>query len=242
MFTPVLFNMGETSRRWESGLATVTTVLALLALFRNFLPQELIRALHRLSRRLMAYFSSYVYFRISEFTGESSAVEQVYEKAKRYLSGRGTNMAHKMVVSLPRHEATPVLHLVRTCNASFTLHCCISGHCLHISCVRLRMHDAGSCTVTACVKSYNTLVQVLSSLDYGAAGVPRPMLTMAMCLLAAKSLSRLSIISLTLVSSSNYQVSRHGHTTGSFCDMLYTISIRMQKLFCACNLHAFCAG
>lgn len=103
----------EGTSHWEGLIPALTTCIAVLALARQFLPQEWVRLVRRVSHRLTDYFNPFVVFVIPEFSSDSSAVETSYDKAKQYLSARGTDTAHRLVVSRARNTATPTFTLVR---------------------------------------------------------------------------------------------------------------------------------
>ena len=104
---------GDGGGQWDGMFASLTTLIAVLALARNFLPQEWVRAVRRMCYKLTDYLNPYVVYHIPEFSSESSAVEQVYEKARRYLSGRGTDSAHRISVNHFKNTSEPTFTLVR---------------------------------------------------------------------------------------------------------------------------------
>ena len=73
--------------------ATFTTVVAVAALARNFLPPDWIRAIRRFGNRVTKLLDPFCYFTFSEFTGQSP--DQNYEKVKLYLSGKGIASARR---------------------------------------------------------------------------------------------------------------------------------------------------
>lgn len=73
--------------------ATLTTLLAVAALARNFLPPDWIRAIRRLGNRFTSWLDPFCYYTIQEFTGPSP--DQNYEQVKQYLSGKGTANARR---------------------------------------------------------------------------------------------------------------------------------------------------
>lgn len=73
--------------------ASLTTLVAVAALARNFLPQDWIRAIRRLSTRLTNLLDPYCYLTFHEFTGQSP--DQNYEQIKLYLSGKGMAAARR---------------------------------------------------------------------------------------------------------------------------------------------------
>ena len=75
--------------------ATLTTLLAIAALARNFLPPDWIRAIRRLGNRFTSWLDPFCYYTIQEFTGQSP--DQNYEQVKQYLSGKGTANARRYV-------------------------------------------------------------------------------------------------------------------------------------------------
>lgn len=75
--------------------ATLTTLLAVAALARNFLPPDWIRAIRRLGNRFTSWLDPFCYYTIQEFTGQSP--DQNYEQVKQYLSGKGTASARRYV-------------------------------------------------------------------------------------------------------------------------------------------------
>lgn len=99
---------------WSSLAARFTTLLAVAAIANKFLPQEWTRLVRRACYRLTDTLNPYVLYAIPEFAGDSSAVEQLYEKAKQYLNGRGTESAHRLRLSLPKATACPTFSLVRS--------------------------------------------------------------------------------------------------------------------------------
>lgn len=73
--------------------ATLTTVVAVAALARNFLPRDWIRAIRRFGNRITNLLDPFCYFTISEFTGQTP--DQNYEKVKLYLSEKGVASARR---------------------------------------------------------------------------------------------------------------------------------------------------
>lgn len=73
--------------------AAFTTLLAVAALARNFLPPDWIRAIRRLGNKVTSWLDPFCYFTIQEFTGQSP--DQNYEQVKLYLSGKGTAGARR---------------------------------------------------------------------------------------------------------------------------------------------------
>jgi len=76
--------------------ATLTTLVAVAALARNFLPPDWIRAIRRLGNKITNYFDPFCYFTFQEFTGQSP--DQNYDKVKLYLSGKGIAAARRYFV------------------------------------------------------------------------------------------------------------------------------------------------
>ena len=73
--------------------ATLTTLVAVAALARNFLPPDWIRAMRRFGNKITKLLDPFCYFTFSEFTGQSP--DQNYEKVKLYLSGKGIASARR---------------------------------------------------------------------------------------------------------------------------------------------------
>ncbi|KAL0037946.1 hypothetical protein WJX79_006586 [Trebouxia sp. C0005] len=92
-----------------SFFATLTTLVAVAALARNFLPPDWIRAIRRLGNKITNYLDPFCYFTFQEFTGQSP--DQNYDKVKLYLSGRGIAAARRVLVSQPKNSAQPVFAL-----------------------------------------------------------------------------------------------------------------------------------
>ena len=79
-----------------SFFATLTTLVAVAALARNFLPPDWIRAIRRLGNKITNYLDPFCYFTFQEFTGQSP--DQNYDKVKLYLSGKGIAAARRYIV------------------------------------------------------------------------------------------------------------------------------------------------
>ena len=102
----------ESTGRWDGVFATLTTVIALLALAKQFLPEEWVRLVRSFCHKLTDWLNPYTIYVIPEFSSDSSAVEQTYEKAKQYLSRRGSSSAHRLVVSRAKNTTAPTFTLV----------------------------------------------------------------------------------------------------------------------------------
>lgn len=89
--------------------ASLTTLVAVAALARNFLPQDWIRAIRRFSTRFTNWLDPFCYLTFHEFTGQSP--DQNYDKIKLYLSGKGVAAARRILVSQPKNSAQPVFAL-----------------------------------------------------------------------------------------------------------------------------------
>ncbi len=79
-----------------SFFATLTTLVAVAALARNFLPPDWIRAIRRFSNKITNLLDPFCYFTFQEFTGQSP--DQNYDKVKLYLSGKGIAAARRYVM------------------------------------------------------------------------------------------------------------------------------------------------
>ena len=73
--------------------AILTTLVAVAALARNFLPPDWTRAVRRFGNAIVKLLDPFCYFTFSEFTGQSA--DQNYEKIKLYLSGKGIASARR---------------------------------------------------------------------------------------------------------------------------------------------------
>ena len=75
--------------------ATLTTLVAVAALARNFLPPDWIRAIRRLGHKVTNLLDPFCYFTFVEFTGHTP--DQNYDKVKLYLSSKGIASARRQV-------------------------------------------------------------------------------------------------------------------------------------------------
>ena len=82
--------------------ASLTTIIAVAALARNFLPHDWIRAIRRFGNNITKLLDPFCYFTFNEFAGQSP--DQNYDRVKLYLSDQG-------VASARRWEA-PLFHEV----------------------------------------------------------------------------------------------------------------------------------